>query len=211
MITVELISFVLVLIPGLLSFIIIENLITQHKIEYKRSIIYVILLNFISFSVSYMTHIVLLKFGFDFFDYLKNDTTNINLSIIIFSSKFIPFFVLWIVLSITIGFCIVYLINKSIIYKIAKFCGVSLKTSNLPVWDDILRIQRESNYVVIRDMRHKLIYYGKLAHYSMLSATEVHLLDTVVYDKNTVLLYKVKEIYLPFSEYMTIEFPQYEN
>lgn len=207
MISLELVSLILILVPGLISFIIIENLTTQHKIEYKKSIVYVILLNFISFAILFLLCWML---HHDCFDYLKNYDEDLNLSKIVLSYNFSLFFILWIILSIIIGFIIAILINKNIIYKIANYLGATIKVSNLPVWDDILSTPRESNFIVIRDMKNKLIYCGNLAHYSMLSATEIHLVNVDIYNEEAIFLYDVEEIYLPFMEHMTIEFPKYE-
>jgi hypothetical protein len=132
--------------------IIYSKLPNQDKIEYKKSIIYVVLLNFISFSVSWIFTY------WDKFAFYIKDIKDINLSILVMSSEFIPFFTLWIVISIIIGLILALSINKNTIYKIANFLGISRKTSNLQVWNDVLNMERKSNYIIVRDMKNKLIY-----------------------------------------------------
>lgn len=210
----EFLEILLILLPGLISFIIIESLIPHKKVEFNRLVIYVVLLSALSFILSIIIwkicSLCLMWFGFESLSKL-NETA----SIFSYQSNF-TFIILVFIISIIIGSFLVWAINEKVIYKIMNKINASHMLSNLEVWDDFFAMPRENAFVVIRDIEKNLMYYGIVAYYSISTTSKtaaIYLKDVDVFKNDTAeKLYDVKEIYLPFREnVMTVEFPNFSK
>lgn len=208
----EILDITLILLPGLIAFIITESLIPYNKAEFKRSVAYVIILSAISFFVaiilwkSYYKLAIWLKF--------KYNISNLELTNIFSFNENIYFTFLVFIISIILGIFFAWAINNHVIYKLMNKLGGSSMTSNMEVWDDFFALERENSFVVIRDIKNNIMYYGSVNYYSIAMTSQMialHLNDVDVFENNSSnKLYNVKELYLPFQpENMTVEFPNF--
>lgn len=210
----EILDVVLILLPGIIAFIIAETLTPHNKSEFNRSIVYVIVLSAMSFFISvtiwklYYQLSTKLKFAFQ--------TSDINLSDTLFSfhSSYSFSFIVFSI-AILLGLFFAWAVNKNLIYKFMFLHGDSNITSKMEVWDDFFSKKRENSYLVIRDIKNNLMYYGDLEHYSIGTTNQkfaLHLCDVDVYENNSAKkLYNIDELYLPFHpESMTVEFPNFQ-
>lgn len=211
----EILDITLILLPGILSFLIAEALIPHKQAEFNRSVIYVITLSAISFLISltlwklYSYLSIKLKFA------KQLTTIELKDNIFSFHSNY-EFTILVFLISILIGLFIAWAINNNIIYKLMNKLGGSNMTSNMEVWDDFFQEKRENAFVVVRDIKNDIMYYGSVKYYSVGTANKMmalHLINVDVFNNSSSEeLYHIKELYLPFnSETMTIEFPDLQT
>jgi hypothetical protein len=206
----EILDITLILLPGLIAFIIAESLIPYSKAEFKRSVAYVIILSAISFFIAIIFWKLYYKLGLLLA--FKYNVSNLELTNIFSFKENIYFTFLVFVISIALGIFFAWAINKHIIYKLMSKLGGSSMTSNMEVWDDFFALKRENSFVVVRDIKNNLMYYGSVNYYSIATTSQMialHLNNVDVFDnESSVKLYNVKELYLPFQpENMTVEFP----
>lgn len=211
----ELLDIVLILLPGLIAFVIAEALIPHNKIEFNRSIVYVIALSALLFLLA----ISLWKFYYKLSIWLKFSTQITDLKftdgIFSFHSSYMYALVVFI-LAVTIGLFFAWAINHNLIYKLMSKLGASSMTSNMEVWDDFFATPREDSFVVVRDINNNLMYYGTINYYSIGMTSRMvalHMTDVDVFQNDTAKkLYDVNELYLPFhSNSMTVEFPNFST
>lgn len=211
----ELLDILLILLPGLISFIIIESLIPYNKIEFNRLIIFVIALSAMSFFIVVLLWKIYfnLSVSFDF----SIIPQKLDLDETIFSYHSNIFFTCYVfITSIILGLFFAWAISNKIIYKIINRIYDSNMTSNMEVWDDFFGISRENAFVVVRDNENNLMYYGEIVYYSISATSKIPALflkDVDVFlNDNSEKLYNVNELYLPFNQNkMTVEFPNFEK
>lgn len=209
----ELLDILLILLPGLIAFVIIESLIPHNKVEFNRLVIYVVALSALSFIIS----ITIWKIYYQLALWFK--LTNIPAELKLVNSLFTyhsnySFIILVFVVSIILGLLFAFFINKKYIYKFMNKINASNMSSNLEVWDDFFSMPRENAFVVVRDIENNLMYYGSVVYFSISNTSKtpaIYLKDVDVYENDTSdHLYLVKEIYLPFKQNsMTVEFPNF--
>lgn len=205
----EIFDVIFVLFPGFISLIIIEALIPNKNVEYKRAVVYGLLLSLLSFAtVSGLWHIL----------YMLSQWLNFGIEVlsvpneVLFSSHDNGIFAICVFLiSIFYGFYIAYIVNSQFVYRLMDKFYFSNVASDLEVWDDVFREPRENYYVVVRDMKNNLMYYGRVKLFSIAKTSEklaLSLTEVDVYENSSSrLLYNLNEIYIPFhSEHMTVEF-----
>jgi hypothetical protein len=177
----------------------IENFTINKQIDFKKSTVYVIILNIIIFSLATIINNKFLKFV----KILDGNFLSFH--------KDLKFIGLVFVIAIVVGLIAILVINKKFIYKLMGKL-ISLKIiSKLEVWDDFFSTKRDNAHVVIRHMERNIMYYGTVKHYSMATEQQswaLHLVDITVFDMDdTGRKYDIKELYLPFdTKNMTIEF-----
>lgn len=211
----ELLDILLILLPGLISFIIIESLIPYNKIEFNRLIIFVIALSAMSFFIVNLLWEIYLYLAV----YLNIPAVpqKLNLNETIFSYHSNTFFTCYVfIISIILGLFFAWAISNKIIYKIINKIYTSNMTSNMEVWDDFFGTSRENAFVVVRDKENNLMYYGEVLFYSISATSKIPALflkDVDVFlNEDSSKLYNVKELYLPFNkDKMTVEFPNFEE
>lgn len=210
----EILHITLILLPGIVSFLITEALIPHKQAEFNRSVIYVITLSAMSFLISlgiwnfYSYLSIKLKFAkqLPFLELKEN--------IFSFHSNY-EFAILVFFISMVIGLFFAWAINNKIIYKFMNQLGASNMNSDLEVWDDFFQEKRENAFVVIRDIKNDIMYYGSVKYYSTATAKMIalYLVDIDVFiNSSSEKLYHIQELYLPFNqETMTIEFPDFKK
>ncbi len=186
----------LILSPGLITFLMIEHFTISKQMDFKKSTVYVIVLNILLFFFANLSN-QWIGFKIDSGGHLLSFHDSLEFTGLVF------------ILALILGFIFTYIINKKYIYKLMP----SNIVSKLEVWDDFFSIKRTNAHVVIRDLENKIMYYGTIKHYSMATEQQVwalHLVNITVFDvDNTNKNYDIKELYLPFNtKSMTIEFPK---
>lgn len=196
---------ILLFIPGLISFIIIDNL-TFHK-EYKlyNIIIYSLILGFLCYYLYYAI-IIILKYLIDinlslsFFHIISDNRAEINLNEIIWVS----------VISIPLGFIFTFLINYKILFRIAHTFRISNKFGDIDVWSYIMNLEIPE-WVIIRDRENNIMYEGWIQAFSdSTEKDELFLRDVIVYENSTGdEMYRTPGLYLPRNRNkLIVEFPE---
>lgn len=211
----ELLDILLILLPGLISFIIIESLTPYNKIEFNRLLVYTVALSaltFISAITLWETYCKLsswLKFS------IIPNNLDLSKNLLSYQSNY-QFSLLVFTISIIIGLFFVWIISKKFIYRFMNKINASNMTSNMEVWDDFFGMTRADAFVVVRDKENNLMYYGEVFYYSISETSKIpalYLIDVDIYtNDDSIKLYNVNELYLPFKQNsMTVEFPNFDK
>jgi len=191
-------------IPGIISYMIIDKLISHKEPKIFHILINSLILGFICYSFYYVLIQlinVLSKTNFEclFFNALLYEYTEINFSEIAIVTA----------LSIPIGFLFAFLINNKILFRTANFLKVTKKFGDVDVWSYIMN-SKNVEWIVVRDIENDLMYEGWVEAFSDSTETdELFLSDVIVFENSTGKeLYKTPGLYLPKKrENLIMEFP----
>lgn len=196
---------ILIFIPGLISFIIVDNLTTHRETKTHHWLIYSFLLGFIAYLCWFICiKVIQYFFGseipFDFLDNLTNQHVKPNMGQIAAVT----------LISVPLGFFVSRMINRKWVYNLAKRFGASDKFGDLDVFEFILNSDDVPKWVIIRDKDADRAYEGFITAWS--DATErdgIFLRDVKVYqNSNGDWLYDTPALYLPRKmETLRFEFP----
>ncbi len=191
---------ILIFLPGLIAYIIVEQL-TEHKeVKPYRFFINSFMLGFFCYLLYYPISLApFLKLKFSFIKSLLDSKSPLNIEEILFAT----------LLSIPLGFLFSTFLNKKILHRIAKKLKVSKKFGDLDVWSYIMNSQAPE-WVIIRDLENDLMYEGWVQAFSdSTEKDELFLRDVKVFtNKFAQELYGVPGLYLPKKrENLIIEFP----
>lgn len=191
---------ILIFLPGLISFMITEQLTVHKETQTYRFFIYSLMLGFLCYLIYYLISLkVFLNSSFYFIQSLSNNQLPLNFWEIFWATM----------LSIPLGFLVSFFINKKILHKIAKKIGASKKFGDLDVWSYIMNSQMPE-WVVVRDKENNLMYEGWVHAFSeSTERDELFLKDVRVFTNDTAQeLYEVPALYLPRNrDNLIIEFP----
>lgn len=203
------IKLILLFLPGIISFLII-NILTNHKeFKFYFILIYSLLLGFFNYFIYYL--IILLSnyvakcFNLNFFktiiffDFINGVLKKVDFSEIIIVC----------IISIPVGFLFVYFINRNFLNRFACFLKLTKKYSEVDVWSHLMN-SKIPNWVYIRDIKNNLVYYGWIQFFSdSTEQDELFLEDVKVFRySDSKFLYKIPGLYLYNSrKNMVIEFP----
>lgn len=196
---------ILIFIPGLISFIIVDNLTVHRETKTHHWLIYSFLLGFLA----YLCWFVFIKLSgcllgivipFDFFDNLTSPQVKPNMGQISIVT----------IISVPLGLFVSRMINRKWLYSLAKCFGASDKFGDLDVFEFILNSDDVPKWVVIRDKEADRAYEGFVSAWS--DATErdgLFLQDVKIYENSSgEWLYDVPALYLPKKlESLRFEFP----
>lgn len=198
---------ILLFIPGLISFIIVDNL-TVHK-EYKLHMItiYSLVLGFLCYITYYiLINIICSTFKINlsvyFINIINHNEVVLNLNEIIYVS----------ILSVLLGLVFTFIINYKIIFRIAQILKISNKIGDIDVWSYIMNL-KIPEWVVIRDRENNIMYEGWIQAFSdSTGKDEIFLRDVIVYENLTGdEMYRIPGLYLPRNRSkLIIEFPEIE-
>jgi hypothetical protein len=114
--------------------------------------------------------------------------------------------------GILLSFFLAYIINNKFLNRIGQFLNVTSKFGDESVWD-FFHNKPKKDWVVVRDLKNDIMYYGWISIYSDYGNEndELILQNVVVYKNSTgELMYEVAEIYIAEKrENLRIEI--YEN
>lgn len=193
-------SIILTFLPGLIAFIIVEQLTVHNEVKPYRFVIYSLLLGFACYLLYYpLTLIPFLGLKFHFIQSLSNTKISLDFKEILVTT----------LLSIPLGLLVSFLINHKVLHKLGKLLKVTNKFGDLDVWSYIMNSQMPE-WVVVRDIEKDLMYEGWIQAFSdSTERDEIFLRDVKVFTNKTAqLLYETPGLYLPKKrECLTIEFP----
>ena len=179
------ITIFILIVPGILGFIIIDNLIIHEKRDSFFFVLFSIILGLFSYC--------LLQLFLWCVDIVKSlfckgclQLTSLNVWKIFgleSTAKIIPWEIIWAtVISIPLGFIVTYLIQHKVIYKIAQKLNVSFKYGDENLFYYYLN-SVEVDWVYIRDKENGVIYEGRIQSYSENETIqEVVLTEVSAYD-----------------------------
>lgn len=184
----------LLFLPGIISFVIIDNLTIHNETKTYHRIVYSFILGFLSYLPwNIICEIIQLMYKIQmptsFTNNLLNDIQVINLYEISIATLF----------SIIIGIIFTKCINNNIIYRFANATGISRKSSNVDIWLNLLS-EGGFTWIYIRDLEHGRVYRGRLYKTSDFTERDGIILEDVsVYNEADTSneLYHVPRIYLP--------------
>lgn len=203
------IKLILLFLPGIISFLII-NILTNHKeFKFYFILIYSLLLGFFNYFIYYL--IILLSnyvakcFNLNFFrtvtffDFINGVLKEVDFLEIIYVC----------IISIPVGFIFVYFINRNFLNRFAHFTKLTKKYSEVDVWSHLMN-SKIPEWVYIRDIKNNLVYYGWIKVFSdSTEQDELFLEDVKVFRySDSKFLYEIQGLYLYNSrKNMVIEFP----
>lgn len=189
---------ILIFLPGLIAYIIIEQLTVHKEIRPYRFFINSLILGFLCYLIYYPISLIS-NLEFNFIQSLLNNKASPDIKEILIT----------ILLSIPLGFIFSKLINRKILHKFAQKLKVTNKFADIDVWSLIMNSEIPE-WVVIRDIENDLMYEGWVHFFSdSTERDELFLRDVKVFTNSTAQpLYEVPGLYLPRKrENLTIEFP----
>lgn len=210
------IKIVVLLLPGIFSTFIIENLTNRKKFDIRTFIVSVIMLGFISYFILLVCHVLkdvilvgIKNYSFkniSFFESLVSTKKSIRMDEVLYAT----------IISIITGIIIAKNLNNGLIFKIFRKLNITLKTGN-DVWNDVFDNNGKSidKYVYIVDKKYNYVYGGWLEHYSYdPDNKELHLINVLVTrdsNRNRVLR-RYDELYITYNnDYMYIEINNENN
>ena len=196
---------ILIFIPGIVTFLIIDRLTPQEERKIHNILIYSLVLGFLCYCFYYLIIILLNLFPrihieFSFFNALVSNEAELNFNEIILVT----------ILSVLMGYIIAWLNEKKFLYKVAGWLGISNISGGSDVFSAVLN-KDEIEWIRIRDIENDLMYEGLLNTFSESGEIEeLYLEDVTVYRSST-----HKELYILNGLYLNrktkdliLEFPQ---
>ena len=198
---------ILLFIPGIISFFIIDKLTVHKEFRIHQILINSFIIGFFCYSLYYfIIHVVefclSINLEISFFEALIDRSVKLNFTEITFVAG----------LSVIIGFLFAFLINRRVLYVFSNKLRITNKFGKIDVWSYIMNSDILP-WVVIRDKEHDLMYEGYIRIFSDSSEKdELFLCDVKVYKNSTAEeLYEIPGLYLPAKrENLVVEFPLLE-
>ena len=190
----------LLFIPGIIAFIIVDNLKIHKATKTRLWIVYSLLLGFLSYMPwMILSEVLSKKCGVvpaQFITNLVNKDTPINLNEIFIAS----------ISSLFLGALVSKGINDRWLYKISRFFKISNKFPEIDAWANCIAIYQPS-WIRIRDRENGLIYQGRLISTSDANERDgIVLEDVTVYNEYGKSLFSSEVFYIPRKmENLTIE------
>lgn len=185
---------ILLFIPGIISFIIIDNLTIHKETKIHHWLIYSLLLGFLSYMpwtvlIDIIQSIYDVNLPFQFVTNLINTNTTINFYEITIAS----------ITAIMWGLLFAKAINGSWLFRITTKFGISRKFTEIDAWANFLALYNP-DFVRVRDLAQGYTYQGILVSSSDANDRDgIVLQDVSVYDSDNPEnpLYHVEVIYIP--------------
>ena len=190
----------LLFIPGIIAFIIVDNLTIHKATKTRHWLVSSLLLGFLSYMPwMILSEVLSKKCGVvpaQFITNLVNKDTPINLNEIFIAS----------ISSLFLGALVSKGINDRWLYKISRFFKISNKFPEIDAWANCIAIYQPS-WIRIRDRENGLIYQGRLISTSDANERDgIVLEDVTVYNEYGKSLFSSEVFYIPRKmENLTIE------
>lgn len=204
------VNIILLFLPGILSWFILEKLIISKKRAFSYYIIYSFLLGFLSyFSYFGLLNLANLIFNRDyqvnFFNLLLNSGETLNSTAVFKEIFFVS------LLALIIAVVLAAIINKRWFHLILQKLRITKRFSEPDLWSWLVNSD-DFTWVYIRDYKNNKSYRGKIDSYSdtLGEIAELLLHDVSVFNNETGgHLYDAKAVYLAReSNNFTIEFTE---
>lgn len=89
-------------------------------------------------------------------------------------------------ISIFLGVFIVFVINRKLFHRAAKKIGITNKFAEPGVWEFVFESSDPTDWVLVRDYKNKLSYYGWVSAFSdKVDDCELFLRDVQIFDDNS--------------------------
>jgi len=200
------IRLILLFLPGIISFLVIEKL----TVMKERGPFYFVMYTFILGFFSYFMFVFILwlvnllpRVSIDtdvkFLKALLNTEENIDVNEILWIS----------ILSLVNGFILSFIINKKYFHRLAQKFKITNKFADLDVWSYVLNSPDDTQWVTVRDIKNDLVYEGWVEAFSdTVKENELFIRDVIVSNNTTGKeLYKVPGLYFSRNpQEVTIEF-----
>jgi len=194
------IKIMILFIPGIIAYTIIDSLTEDTKKEFHYRASYSLILGFFSYmSFYFFLKLKYAEVDFSFFRTVVNQD-GLNFIEIFFVSSY----------SILVGLLGSFLINYKVLHWIARGLKITRKFGDGNVWNYLMNSSEPTDWVVIRDREANLMYTGWVAAFSAANEKdELFIRDVDVYQNDTGnLLYNTPAVYLGCSkDSLIIEFP----
>ena len=182
----------LLFLPGIIAFIIIDNLTIHQETKTQHRIIYSLLLGFLSYLLLMIfSKPIQLLFTtlppMQFIVSLTNKDTQINFTEIFTAS----------IIGVCLGCTLCKAINDRCLFKLAQKLRISNKFQETDAWANCIATYHPV-WVIIRDREQKIIYQGQLVISSDSSERDGLVLENAtVYTENSEFIYEAQVIYIP--------------
>jgi len=198
------IRIIFLFLPGIISFIILENLTVHEELKLYDKLIGYLVLGVLSYFLYYLfagvlNLIPLFNLKFVFLNSLFNEKAELNITEVVIATA----------LSIPLGLFVSYAMNHTLLHRIARRLGVSKNFGDLNVWSYIMNSPIYP-WIRIRDIENDLMYEGWVEVFSdSEKVDELFIRDVKVYTNKTAKpLYETPGLYLPRKrKNLVIEFP----
>lgn len=191
---------ILIFIPGLITFTIINNLTVHKETKLHQILLNSLIFGFICYAGYYLiTLSPYFNLEFSFIEMLTKESAILNFKEILIATS----------LSIPIGAFFSFLINYKILHKIAHMLKISNKFGDTDVWSYLMNLKMPE-WIIVRDIENDLMYEGWVQVFSdSTEKNELFLRDVKVYKNSTGdELYEIPGLYLARKrESLTVEFP----
>ena len=194
---------ILIFLPGIIAFIIIDNLTVHRETKTHHWFFYPLLLGFISYApwyllVSSVQSVYGVNLPFQFVASITDMKAHINFSEIVIASF----------MAIVLGFLITWAMTKRFLFRLANFFKITDKFPEIDAWDNFVSLYRPE-WLTVRDLEKDLVYQGKFVSTS--DATDrdgIVLQDVRVYDVGCEFKYWVPAVFIPRKmDSLLIEIP----
>ena len=217
-IDVFLIKLLFLFFPGIVSYFIIELLTECKSRTPLYHVLYIFALGVISYSFTYIFYFLIIAININVST--KNFSLLLNFSEAVKEPNFINCLfsdseivlgnvIFTTLIAIFLGIIITYIIQHGLIHKLAQKYNISKKFSDSTVWGYILNSQDLNQWIVVRDIKNDLMFFGWLVAFSAENKNNELFLQDVRIFKNTSgkFLYETYGLYItrPENE-ITIEF-----
>lgn len=207
------IRLLLIFFPGIISSLIIDNLISHREREFKIFLLYSFILGLASYFILYIiisinNFLVILRglipsWKVSFLNSLIDKKADINIKEVVIAT----------LIAIILALLISALINYRLLHKFAKKLKISKRFGQLDVWSYVLD-SPDIDWVIIRDLENDLMYQGWIEAFSdTYDTNELFIRDVKVYKNSTAEeLYFMQGIYITKDKTnLIMEFPQIGN
>ncbi len=200
------IRIIILLLPGLIATIVVDNLTVHKPWNIFKYIIYSIILGFFSYFGTYLFINIANLFPFVEYEGLKLwnslfiQSTPISIREVFYTC----------VISLFVGFFFSFFIQHKVLFRLARKLRISMKYGDENLFTHVLN-SPEIQYVWIRDKKRGFTYEGAVEKFSESDhIQEIFLQDVKVYNyEDSQLLYTLSNIYLSYPDkQITIEVPE---
>lgn len=194
---------ILVFLPGIIAFVIIDNLTVHRETKIHHWFFYPLILGFISYAPWYLMitsvqAVYATKLPFVFFESITDIHTKVNFGEILIAS----------LTAIILGFLLTWAITHRILFRISTFLHITDKFPEIDAWDNFISNFRPE-WLTVRDLEKELIYQGKLFSASDANDRDgIVLQDVQVFNSKGKLQYWVPAVFIPRKmDCLLIEIP----
>ena len=182
---------ILIFLPGIVAFIIIDNLTIHRETKTHHWFFYPLLLGFICYApwyllVSSVQSVYGVNLPFQFVTSITDMKAHINFSEIIIASF----------TAIILGFLITWAMTNRFLFRLANFLNISDKFPEIDAWDNFVALYNP-DWLTVRDLDNGLVYQGAFVSASDANDRDgIVLQDVRVYNEECEFQYWAPAIYI---------------